>query len=148
MLTPRDPRLTRPRPRPLPQLDIVTFANVSQLVFLDKEVDCPLRTFIEESHTNLVGHANRIKERFFPDWEEMCQTLDLNTHLPKPPPKEEAKEEEKEAKKEEAEAPKEAEAAAEPAADKEKVRAEGGRDGGVCKEKAEAVVKTRVGCKL
>ena len=66
----------------------MTFANVSQLVFLDKEVECPLRSFIEESHTNLVGHANRIKERFFPDWEEMGQTLDLNTHLPKPPPKE------------------------------------------------------------
>lgn len=34
--------------------------------------------------------------------EEMCQTLDLNTHLPKPPPKEEVKEEEA---KKEAEAP-------------------------------------------
>ncbi|XP_043242731.1 failed axon connections-like [Amphibalanus amphitrite] len=97
-------------------LDIVTFANVAQLVFLDKEVECPLRSYIEESHTNLVGHANRIKERFYPDWEEMCQSLELNTHLPKPPPKEEVKEE---VKKEEAkkEAP---EAAAEPAADKEK----------------------------
>ena len=30
--------------------------------------------------------------RYFPDWEEMCQTLDLNTHLPKPV-KEEVKEE-------------------------------------------------------
>lgn len=97
-------------------LDIVAFANVAQLVFLDKEVDCPLRTYVEENHTNLVGHANRIKERFYPDWEEMCQTLELNTHLPKPPP-EEAKEEE--AKKEEAE-DKPEEASAEAAADKEK----------------------------
>ena len=64
-----------------------------------------------------MGHANRIKERFFPDWEEMCSSLDLNTHLPKPPPKEEAKEDKKEE-----EAPKEAEPAAESAADKEKVR--------------------------
>ncbi|XP_037074106.1 failed axon connections-like [Pollicipes pollicipes] len=95
-------------------LDIVAFANVAQLVFLDKEVECPLRAFIEESHTNLVGHANRIKERFFPDWEEMCQTLELNTHLPKPPP-EEVKEEA--APKEEA---KEEAAPAEAAADKEK----------------------------
>ena len=96
----------------------MTFANVSQLVFLDKEVECPLRSFIEESHTNLVGHANRIKERFFPDWEEMSQTLELNTHLPKPPPKEEPAKEEKEEDKKDA-----AEAAAEPAADKEKVSA-------------------------
>jgi len=96
-------------------LDIVAFANVAQLVFLDKAVECPLRQFVEESHTNLVGHASRIKERFFPDWDEMAESLELNTHLPKPV-KEEAKEEE--VKKEEA--AEGADAAAEPAAEKEK----------------------------
>ena len=39
--------------------------------------------------------------RFYPDWQEMCDTLDMNTHLPKPvkeekePEKTEQKEEEK-----------------------------------------------------
>lgn len=27
-----------------------------------------------------------MKERCFPDWDEICTKLDLNAHLPKPPP--------------------------------------------------------------
>lgn len=41
--------------------------------------------------------------RCFPDWEDICTTLDLNSHLPKPPPEEKetkAKDEEKKAEKE------------------------------------------------
>jgi len=34
---------------------------------------------------NLVGLVNRMKERCFPDWDDICATLDLNSHLPKPP---------------------------------------------------------------
>lgn len=37
-------------------------------------------------------------DRCFPDWEEMCKTLDLNSHLPKPPPVEEKEGKEKEGK--------------------------------------------------
>lgn len=77
-------------------LDVVAFANVSQLVFQDKEVPCALRTFLEEQHTNLIEHCQRVKDRFFPDWDEMCNTLELNTHLPKPPPKEETEQKEEE----------------------------------------------------
>ena len=39
--------------------------------------------------------------RYYPDWQEMCDTLDMNTHIPKPvkeekePEKVEQKEEEK-----------------------------------------------------
>lgn len=46
-------------------------------------------------------HANRRFPRYYPDWQEMCDTLDMNTHLPKPvkeepePEKAEQKEEEK-----------------------------------------------------
>lgn len=44
--------------------------------------------------------------RYYPDWNDMCETLDMNTHLPKPvkeekePEKTEEKEEKKEDEKE------------------------------------------------
>lgn len=71
-------------------LDIVSFAVLSQLHFIDKEVALPLRDFMSTSCPNLVGHVSRMKERCFPDWDEICTKLDLNAHLPKPVP--EAKE--------------------------------------------------------
>ncbi|RVE51533.1 hypothetical protein evm_003803 [Chilo suppressalis] len=66
-------------------LDVVAFSNLAQLQFLDKEVAHPLRDAMNESFPNLVGLVSRIKERAFHDWEEICATLDLNAHLPKPP---------------------------------------------------------------
>lgn len=48
---------------------------------------------MENNCPNLVGHCSRMKERCFPDWEEIGNTLDMNTHLPKP-----VKEEDKESK--------------------------------------------------
>lgn len=71
------------------QLDVVAFANLAQLFFLDKDVECQLRDYLVDNFGNLVEHTNRIKERCFPDWEDMCKNLDLNSHLPKPPPVEE-----------------------------------------------------------
>jgi len=38
--------------------------------------------------------------RYYPDWQEMCDTLDMNTHLPKPV-KEEKETEKVEQKEEE-----------------------------------------------
>ncbi|XP_050546728.1 failed axon connections [Daktulosphaira vitifoliae] len=70
-------------------LDVVAFANLAQLYFVDKEVECPLRDYMVDNFENLVAHTNRIKERCFPDWDDMCKNLDLNSHLPKPPPAEE-----------------------------------------------------------
>jgi glutathione S-transferase len=67
-------------------LDVVSFAVLSQLHFISKEVNFPLRDYITESCPNLIGHVSRIKERCFPDWEEICSKLDLNAHLPKPEP--------------------------------------------------------------
>ncbi|XP_059472139.1 failed axon connections [Neocloeon triangulifer] len=86
-------------------LDVVTFANLAQIYFMDKEVEYPLRDFMGESCPNLVGLVNRVKERCFPDWDEMCANLDLNSHLPKPPkveekPKQEEAVEEKKEEKE------------------------------------------------
>ncbi|CAD7081471.1 unnamed protein product [Hermetia illucens] len=71
-------------------LDVVSFAVLSQLHFISKEVNYPLRDFMTETCPNLVGHVSRMKERCFPDWDEICTKLDLNAHLPKPEP--EAKE--------------------------------------------------------
>ncbi|XP_055385545.1 failed axon connections isoform X1 [Condylostylus longicornis] len=71
-------------------LDVVAFAVLSQLHFLAKECNYPLRDFMTEKCPNLVGHVSRMKERCFPDWDEICTKLDLNAHLPKPEP--EAKE--------------------------------------------------------
>ncbi|XP_065342812.1 failed axon connections [Cloeon dipterum] len=82
-------------------LDLVAFANLAQIYFIDKEVDYALRDFMSESCANLVGLVNRVKERCFSDWDDMCTNLDLNSHLPKPPPKEEEKPKEEETKKEE-----------------------------------------------
>lgn len=74
------------------QLDVVAFANLAQVAFMDKEVSYSLRDWMTENCSNLVGFCNRIKERAFPDWEEMCNTLDLNSHIPKPPPEEKVEE--------------------------------------------------------
>ncbi|KAJ1524988.1 hypothetical protein ONE63_009839 [Megalurothrips usitatus] len=99
-------------------LDVVAFANLAQVYFIDKEVSYPLRDFMQESCANLVGLVNRMKERCFPDWEDMCKNLDMNSHLPKPPPEE--KEKEKEGKEEkEKEADKENEKEKEGEKDKE-----------------------------
>lgn len=83
----------------------MAFANLAQLVYMDPEVSYSLRDWLLEHCTNLKGFCDRVKELAFPDWDEMCSTLDLNSHLPKPPPEEkveEKKEEAKEEKKEEA----------------------------------------------
>ncbi|CAH0545712.1 unnamed protein product [Brassicogethes aeneus] len=87
-------------------LDVVVFAHLASIYFIDKEVQYSLRDFMTESCPNLVGHVNRMKERCFGDWDDICTNLDLNSHLPKPAP-EETKE--KEAAKDEKEGDKEKE---------------------------------------
>ncbi|KAJ4448931.1 hypothetical protein ANN_00323, partial [Periplaneta americana] len=90
-------------------LDIVAFASLAQVYFIDKEVQYSLRDYMLESCPNLVGHVNRMKERCFPDWDDICKTLDLNSHLPKPPPEEKENKEEKKKEKDEKEGDKEIE---------------------------------------
>jgi predicted ATP-dependent Lon-type protease len=46
------------------QLDIVAFASLAQVYFIDKEVQYSLRDYMQESCPNLVGHVNRMKERY------------------------------------------------------------------------------------
>ncbi|XP_045608834.1 failed axon connections isoform X1 [Procambarus clarkii] len=73
-------------------LDVVAFANLAQVAFMDKEVSYSLRDWMTENCANLVEFCNRVKDRAFPDWEEMCTNLDLNSHIPKPPPEEKVEE--------------------------------------------------------
>ncbi|XP_072385096.1 failed axon connections isoform X2 [Diabrotica undecimpunctata] len=88
-------------------LDVVVFAHLAQIYFIDKEVSYPLRDFMTESCPNLVGLVNRMKERCFSDWDDICTTLDLNSHLPKP--KAEESKDNKEESKDEKESDKEKE---------------------------------------
>merc|ERR1719423_294116 len=76
-------------------MDVVAFAHLAQLVYMDPEVAVALRDWLGENTPNLKAFCDRLKERAFPDWDEMLANLDLNSHLPKPPPEEEKKEEEK-----------------------------------------------------
>lgn len=84
-------------------LDVVAFPNLAQIYFVDKDFSYPLRDYMIENFSNLVGHVNRMKERCFPDWDDICKTLDMNAHLPKPVVEEKevkGKDEEKKAEKE------------------------------------------------
>ncbi|KAM7356780.1 failed axon connections isoform 2-T3 [Cochliomyia hominivorax] len=67
-------------------LDVVAFAVLSQLHFLSKDVQYSLRDFMTEKCPNLVGHVSRMKDKCFPDWDEICTKLDLNAHIQKPEP--------------------------------------------------------------
>lgn len=67
-------------------LDCVAFSVLAQIHFISDEVKYTLKEFMQENCPNLVGHVSRIKERCFPDWDDICTKLDLNAHLPKPEP--------------------------------------------------------------
>jgi len=87
-------------------LDCSAFAHLTQFIYtpfweLDK--------WIQENHQNLIDFVNRFKVRFFPDWERMCKSLELNTHLYKEgeePPMSEAEKKALEIKKQKEEAKK------------------------------------------
>jgi len=77
---------------------VVAFAHLVQIYCVDKSVDFALRDWMSENCPGLVGLVNRMKERCFPDWDQIGTTLGMNTHIPEPEKKEEeaAKEPEKE----------------------------------------------------
>ena len=57
-----------------------------------------MKEWLEAETPNLVALVDRIKSKYWSDWEQMCTSLELNTHLPK---KELSPEKEEEIKKEE-----------------------------------------------
>ncbi|XP_014612615.1 PREDICTED: failed axon connections isoform X2 [Polistes canadensis] len=101
-------------------LDVVAFAHLAQILYIDKETSYNLRDYMQENCPNLVGHCSRMKERCFPDWDEICSTLDINTHLPKPEKEEEGGKEGKEDAKESKESKEEKEGDKEKADKEEK----------------------------
>lgn len=42
-----------------------------------------MKGWIETEASNLIALVDRFKTTYWPDWEEMCSSLELNTHLPK-----------------------------------------------------------------
>jgi len=103
-------------------LDVVVFAHLSQIVYLDKCVDYGLRDWMLENCTGLVEHIGRMKERCFPDWDRMTETLKMNTHLPEPEPEPEPEPKKDEKEKEAAE--KDEKAEKDDSKEKEAVKAE------------------------
>jgi len=75
-------------------LDAVAFAHLSQIAYVDKSVPYDLRDWMEEHCPKLMGHLSRMKERCFPDWEDMTTKLMLNPHLVEEKKEEPAKEKE------------------------------------------------------
>ncbi len=78
----------------------MAFAHVSQIAYVDKGVEYGLRDWMSENCPCLIALLTRMKERCFPDWDEIGSTLGMNTHIPVPVV-EEKKEEEKESKEKE-----------------------------------------------
>jgi len=77
-------------------LDVVAFSHLCQIFYVDKTVDYELRDWMTENCPSLVGLINRLKERCFPDWDDIGTTLGMNTHIP-----EEKKDVEKDTKEKE-----------------------------------------------
>lgn len=63
-------------------LDIVAFAHLLPILGLSSG-SFPFKAFVEEECPKLVSLVERIKERYWKDWDQMCESLDTNTHLPK-----------------------------------------------------------------
>ncbi|KAI7686499.1 Uncharacterized protein SSS_02522 [Sarcoptes scabiei] len=81
-------------------LDCVAFAHLAQFIFVPFG---GLKEWMETEASNLINLVNRMKAKYWPDWDEMCSSLEPNTHLPKkelPADEQEAKEEDSKKKKE------------------------------------------------
>ncbi|XP_076346684.1 failed axon connections-like [Tachypleus tridentatus] len=74
-------------------LDCVAFAHLCQFYYIPFG---DMKEYMDSECSNLVSFLERMKERYWSDWEEMAKTLELNTHLPKKEQKEEVNKEEKE----------------------------------------------------
>lgn len=59
-------------------LDCVAFAHVSQFVYLPFD---DFEEWLKNETPNLIAHCERIKEKYWPDWDRLCKSLELNTHL-------------------------------------------------------------------
>ncbi|XP_017492796.1 PREDICTED: failed axon connections-like [Rhagoletis zephyria] len=94
-------------------LDLSVFSHLAQFIYVPFG---GLKEWMQEECANLLAHAERVKTKYWSDWDEILSTLEMNTHLPKKEvpaessePK--AEDEAKKAKEEEAKKAKEAKAA-------------------------------------
>ena len=59
------------------QVDATMFGHLVQ--FTDSPINSDnVKQFIEQSTPNLVEFVKRMKERYWPDWAEICKTLAMN----------------------------------------------------------------------
>lgn len=61
-------------------LDCVAFSHLCQFYYVSFG---DIKEYMDTNCTNLVNFLERMKARYWQDWEEMSKSLDLNTHLPK-----------------------------------------------------------------
>ena len=61
-------------------MDCVAFAHLAQFVYVPFD---DFKRFFETETPNLLAFVERVKTKYWQDWEEICSSLDLNTHLPK-----------------------------------------------------------------
>lgn len=62
------------------QLDVVAFGHIAQFVYVPFE---GIKEWMETETPNLIAFVERIKAKYWPDWEDILKTLEINTHLPK-----------------------------------------------------------------
>ncbi|KAK0424669.1 hypothetical protein QR680_008782 [Steinernema hermaphroditum] len=65
--------------------DATAFGHLAQIYFTPLVRD-NLKKFMDEETPNLVAFVNRIKEQYWPDWDEICETLAMNKGDKKPEP--------------------------------------------------------------
>lgn len=61
-------------------LDCSAFAHLAQLIYVPIG---DVKTWMETETPNLIALVDRIKTKWWSDWDEMISSLELNTHLPK-----------------------------------------------------------------
>jgi len=59
------------------RLDAITFANLALILYLP--FDTPQKCFIHEKCPNLREFCERIKRRYWPDWEECTKGYKMNS---------------------------------------------------------------------
>ena len=51
-------------------IDCTLFGHLAQFLYIP--LDFPQKAHMREKCPNLVAYVDRVRERFWPDWEEMC----------------------------------------------------------------------------
>ncbi|GMS99840.1 hypothetical protein PENTCL1PPCAC_22015 [Pristionchus entomophagus] len=66
-------------------LDATMFGHLASLIYIPTPNGVPnlfqlLTKYVKETYPNLGQFVERIKEKYWPDWEETCSTMNMNTH--------------------------------------------------------------------